>query len=218
MAQLEAAAPAEDGQAFVSDHNLILPSEQCSNDQQSALAKLQAKFRGQRDRDTHVVRAREGKPVCPFVRTPVRAVRLMIELGRVGDADVVYDLGCGDGAITLGVAKHCRARCVGFDIDTVHLATARRNAREQGVDEGQVQFRSDDVLTLDMTEATVILIFLVPNMLQELLPKFAALPTGTRIIVFHFPLPEWEPTAVVDAEHPLQPPPAMTKLYAYEVR
>lgn len=212
-----AAQPASEDLAFVNNHNLILPSAECSDGRQAALAKLQAKFRGQRERETHVARAREGKSVCPFIRTPSRAVRLMVELCRVGDDDVVYDLGCGDGALTLGVARHCKARCVGFDIDEVHLATARRAAREQQVDVAQVEFRSDDVLALDLSGATVLLVFLVPNMLKELLPKFAQLPCGTRIGVYHFPLPEWEPAAVAEAEHPLQPAPATTKLYAYEV-
>ena len=86
------------------------------------------RFRAERERSTHIKRAREGKPVCPFLRTPERAVEAMLRLSAPTETDLVYDLGCGDGAISLEVARARGARCVGFDIDEVHLASARTAA------------------------------------------------------------------------------------------
>ena len=85
---------------------------------QQALAKMQAKFRGNRERQVHIKRARAGIPVCPFLRTPARAIDAMLEVSGITHGDLVYDLGCGDGAISLEVARQLGARCVGFDIDT----------------------------------------------------------------------------------------------------
>lgn len=203
----------------LNNHALIAPSETLSLKQQNALSKMQAKFRGGRDRETHVRRAREGLPTCPFVRTPLRAVDTMVELARICATDIIYDLGCGDGAICFGVARVSTARCVGFDIDEVHLATARKHALAIGIPAEQVEFRNDDVLHLDLSPATVILVFLVPNMLQPLVEKFRNMPDGTRIVSFHFPLPNWiDPDHAVMVDHPHQPPPATTSMYSYVVR
>lgn len=98
---------------------------------QQALAKMQAKFRGNRERQVHIKRARAGIPVCPFLRTPARAIDAMLEVSGITHGDLVYDLGCGDGAISLEVARQLGARCVGFDIDPVFLASARANADAQ---------------------------------------------------------------------------------------
>jgi predicted RNA methylase len=76
----------------------------------------------------------------------------MIELGSIKSTDVVYDLGCGDGLISLAAGR-VGARCIGFDIDMIHLNTAKKLALKEGLDQ-LVEFRSDDVLTLDLSEAT----------------------------------------------------------------
>ena len=205
------------GEEHLNNHALIAPSARLSLEQQLALSKMQARFRGGRDRDTHVSRARAGLPTCPFVRTPLRAVAAMIELGRIEDTDVVYDLGCGDGAICFGVARACRARCVGFDIDEVHLSTARRQAAAAGISKEQIDFRCDDVLELDLSPASVLVMFLVPNMLEALMEKFRRMTEGTRILSFHFPLPVWQPEETRVVDHPHHPPPATTNMYSYTV-
>lgn len=134
--------PNPDAHAHANLHNLILPSEDLPLEGQEKLAKLQAMFRGKRERSTHVVWAKEGRPVCPFIRTPHHTVEEMAHRARVAEGDVVYDLGCGDGAITLGLLGVLRGagipqgvRFVGFDIDTVHLSTARRGAEDMGLGE-----------------------------------------------------------------------------------
>jgi hypothetical protein len=109
---------------------------------------------------------------------------------------------------------------VGYDIDAVHLATARRRAAECSPEmENLLEFRSDDIFALDFSPASVVVMFLVPNMLEPLSKKFKDLPAGTRLMSYHFPLPaaEWSPVQVRHADHPHHPPPQTTKVYAYVV-
>ena len=122
--------------------------------------------------------------------------------------------GCGDGAISLHFAKTKGVRCVGFDIDLVHLSTARKKAADYGVSQ-LLEFKSDDIFEVDFSPASVLVMFLVPNMLTALVDKLRAMPPGTRIISYHYPLPSWEPKEVHDAAHPHHPPPALTSIYFY---
>jgi len=193
-------------------HALIAPSDKISLEKQSALSKLQAKFRGGRDRVTHISRLREGKPICPFLRTPANAVTAMLEMGKVGVGDTVFDLGCGDGVISLAAAR-AGAKVTGFDIDQVHLSTARRRAAEE---ELKIEFRCDDIFEMDY-ECGVLVMFLVPNMLEPLRARFKSMPAGTRILSYHFPLPAWEADQVREVDHPHHAPPATSTVYLYVV-
>ena len=140
----------------------------------------------------------------------------MLRLATPAEADLVYDLGCGDGAISLEVARTCGARCVGFDIDEVHLASARTAAEAHDLS-ALLEYRNDDVLELDFSPATVLVIFLVPNMLAVLAPKFRQMKAGTRIVSYHFPLPDWPPVSTEETDHPHTAPPATTSVYYYVV-
>ena len=142
-------------------------------------------------------------------------MKAMLELGIITAGDVVYDLGCGDGAISIEAAR-VGARVTGFDIDLVHLATAKKRAEAEGLD---ICYRSDDIFEVDFSAATVLVMFLVPNMLKPLSPIFKALKPGTRILSYHFPLPsdDWEPRAQLEVDDPLKPPPATSFVYFYTV-
>src|SRR3546814_3186008 len=105
----------------------------------------------------------------------------MLELARVGPADVVYDLGSGDGRIPITAARHYGARGVGIDIDPERIAEAEANALAAEVTD-QVTFRNEDLLLADFRQATVITLFLSPALNARLKPKLLTeLRPGTRV-------------------------------------
>lgn len=135
-------------------------------------------------------------PQAPFVPTPPDVVDRMLELAEIGPADVIYDLGCGDGRIVIAAAKAHGARGVGVDIDPRRIEEARRNARAAGV-EHLVTFRVEDVLTTDVSDATVVALYLVAALNARLSPRLMnQLRPGARIVSHDFPIGEWEPDAV----------------------
>lgn len=120
-------------------------------------------------------------PDCVYVPTPHDVVEKMLELAKVKKADVIYDLGCGDGRIVVQAAKKRGCRGVGFEIVPELAKQARDNARENGV-EKLVTIKEEDLFEADISEATVLPIYLLPTMLARLKPKLAKLKPGTRII------------------------------------
>lgn len=128
------------------------------------------------------------KPDCVFVPTPHDIVEHMLDMAHVQKGDVVYDLGCGDGRIVIQAARKRGCRGVGFEIDPELAARARAEAKRQGV-EHLVEIRESDLFQADMSEATVLPIYLLPWMLQELKPKLAALKAGTRIVSHDYRIP-----------------------------
>ena len=135
-----------------------------------------------------------------------------------GPGDHVFDLGCGDGAISLAVGA-TGASCVGFEIDEVHLSTARRRLAQSPALAGSVQFSDQDIFEVDFTACNCIVLFLVPNMLAPLSAIWVkSLKPGTRILSYNFPLPEpWVPEQTREADHHNKPPPATTTVYFYRV-
>lgn len=132
----------------------------------------------------------------PFVATPPDVVDRMLALAQVGARDVVYDLGCGDGRIVIAAARTYGARGVGVDIDPARIDEARDNARLAGV-EHLVTFRLEDARTTDVSEATVVTLYLVSALNVQLRPRLTAqLPPGARIVSHNFPMGNWEPDRV----------------------
>lgn len=132
----------------------------------------------------------------PFVATPPDVVDRMLALAQVGARDVVYDLGCGDGRIVIAAARTYGARGVGVDIDPARIDEARDNARLAGV-EHLVTFRVEDARTTDVSEATVVTLYLVSALNVQLRPRLTAqLPPGARIVSHNFPMGNWEPDRV----------------------
>jgi SAM-dependent methyltransferase len=141
-------------------------------------------------------------PDVIYVPTPESVVAAMLDMAKVGKNDVVYDLGCGDGRIVIEAVKRGAKRAVGVDIDPERIAEAKENAKEAGV-EGKVEFIEGDLFELDLKDATVVTLYLLPDLNLRLRPKLLELPRGTRIVSHAFDMGDWEPqkTRTVDGKH-----------------
>ena len=129
----------------------------------------------------------------PYVRTPDNVVDAMLKLAGVKKSDVVYDLGCGDGRIVIAAAKNYGARGVGIDIDPERIQEARDNARKAGV-EALAKFQISDLFDADIHEATVVALYLLPDVNLRLRPKLLKdLRPGTRIVSHDFHMGDWKP-------------------------
>jgi len=127
-------------------------------------------------------------PGVRFVGTPPTVVDAMLELAHVTAADLVYDLGSGDGRIPIAAAKRYGARGVGIEIDTFYLRQAIDNAARAGVAD-RVTFLHGDLFEADISGATVVTIFLLPRMNEQLVPKLRReLRPGARIVTHMFDL------------------------------
>ena len=128
----------------------------------------------------------------PYVPTPPDVVEKMLELGRVGSKDLLYDLGCGDGRIVVTAAKTRGARGVGIDIDPERIAEARANARDAGV-ANRVEFRVGDLFKTDFSAATVVTLYLLPQINEKLRPQlWRQLKVGTRVVSHEFDMGDWQ--------------------------
>jgi SAM-dependent methyltransferase len=136
---------------------------------------------------------KEGvEDLAPYVSTPAAVVDKMLALAEVGPDDVVYDLGCGDGRIVIQAARRYGAQGVGVDIDPERIAEARRAAREAGV-ERLVSFRVGDAMTTDVSQATVLSLYLLPESNALLEPRLERLlGRGARVITHNYSMPGWE--------------------------
>ena len=120
-------------------------------------------------------------PDCVYVPTPHDIVESMLKMADVKKDDVVYDLGCGDGRIVVQAAKKCGCKGVGFEIVPKLAEQARENARKNKVAH-LVKIKEEDLFKADFSEATVVPIYLLPDMLKKLKPKLSKLKKGTRIV------------------------------------
>jgi hypothetical protein len=138
----------------------------------------------------------------PYVPTPQTVVDAMLELAHVGPNDYVVDLGSGDGRIVLTAAQRYKARGLGVDIDPELVKQSNATARQRGLQE-RVSFREQDVLQARIEDATVVTLYLLPGMMQQLQAKFTKeLKPGTRIVSHDFPFGEWKPDREVSIEVP----------------
>ncbi len=132
-----------------------------------------------------------GAPV-PFVTTPPGMVSAMLKLAKVTDSDIVYDLGSGDGRIVIAAARDFGARAVGIEIDPRLIRESERNADIAGVT-NRVSFIQKDLFQVNMSEATVVTLFLLPGVNSMLAPKFLKeLRPGTRIVSYLHDMGEWQ--------------------------
>jgi predicted RNA methylase len=124
-------------------------------------------------------------PDVIFVPTPQEVVDAMLKLAKVTKNDVVYDLGSGDGRIPITAAKTYGARGVGIDIDPVRIGEANANLKTSGV--SGVRFLNQDLFTTDISEATVVTLYLLPSLNVKLIPKLnKELKPGTRVVSHAF--------------------------------
>lgn len=133
----------------------------------------------------------------PYIQTPDHVVMEMLKLANVGENDVVYDLGSGDGRIVVAAAKHFGARGVGIDLDPERVADGIAKARTHSVDD-RVRFIQGDLFEADLSEATVVTLYLVPRINMKLRPKLLReLQPGARIVSHNFDMGDWKPDRVV---------------------
>jgi hypothetical protein len=144
-------------------------------------------------------------PDVPFVPTPPVVVEAMLKLAGVGPEDYVIDLGSGDGRIVIAAAKQRGARGVGVEIDSALVGEARREARRQGV-ESRAEFKTDDLLQMNIRGATVVTMYLYPRLMLAMRPRLVTeLKPGTRIVSHEFGMEGWEPDARVTVPVPDKP-------------
>jgi tRNA A58 N-methylase Trm61 len=125
-------------------------------------------------------------PDAPYITTKEEVVEGMLRLARVGPNDVVYELGCGDGRIPIMAAQKFGARGVGVEIDNELVKLARSNAVKAGVAD-RVEFRLEDLFKTDVRPATVVALFLLPEMMERLKFTFKAqLRPGARVVAHEF--------------------------------
>jgi SAM-dependent methyltransferase len=132
----------------------------------------------------------------PFVRSTPEVIDRMLELARVKPGDVVYDIGSGDGAIIIRAAKKYGARGVGIEIDQDLVLKARSNAFREKV-EHLVEFRAQDAFTADVSPATVVTLYMLPEFNAKLRPILERqLKPGTRVVSHDYPIEGWVPDRV----------------------
>ena len=129
-------------------------------------------------------------PDVIFVPTPQEVVDAMLKMAKVGPNDVIYDLGSGDGRIPITAAKTYKARGVGIDIDPQRIREATENLKTAGVGD-RVRFLNQDLFTTDISEATVVTLYLLPSLNLKVLPKLnKELKPGTRVVSHAFDMGE----------------------------
>jgi len=130
----------------------------------------------------------------PYVPTPQDVVERMLQMAKVGKTDVLFDLGCGDGRIVITAAKQHGARGTGIDLDPERIGEARKNAEQAGV-ASRVNFEVADLFETDVSAASVVTLYLLPNVNTRLRPRlWKQLKVGSRVVSHAFDMgPEWPP-------------------------
>jgi SAM-dependent methyltransferase len=138
----------------------------------------------------------DAQQLAPYVPTPQEVVDRMLQIAEVKKGDVVYDLGCGDGRIPITAAKIYGARGVGVDIDPQRIAESNANAKAAGVTH-LVTFKLQDAMKTDLSEATVVTLYLLSSSNLKLRPILTRqLKPGARIVAHNFSMGDWEPDKV----------------------
>jgi len=136
------------------------------------------------------------EPDVIFVPTPDDVVDMMLHLARVTRKDVLYDLGCGDGRIVVAAAKKYRCRAFGYDIDPVRVQESVDNVKENRVGR-LVKIEEKDIFTIDLSPATVVTLYLLPELNVRLIPQLEQLRPGCRIVSHDFNMKGVKPDAVL---------------------
>jgi len=139
----------------------------------------------------------EGKDVI-WLPTENKLVTLMLKTAKVTPNDLVYDLGAGDGKIAIAAAKEFGARAVGIEFNADMAALAQRNAIRAGVGD-RVKIINGDIFKEDFSKATVLTLYLLPELNMQLRPTILKMKPGTRVVSHAFSMGDWYPDAEFDS-------------------
>jgi len=140
----------------------------------------------------------------PFVTTPHNVVDAMLEIAGVGPGDRLLDLGSGDGRIVITAARRHGVAGVGLEIDPKLVATARANARREGV-EHLATFRVEDIFSAEFSGFSVITMYLLPDVNLQLRDRLRRLPRGTRLVSHDWDMGDWVPDRSIEVDAPDKP-------------
>lgn len=140
----------------------------------------------------------DREPDVIFLPTPQPVVEKMLEVAGVKKDDVVYDLGCGDGRIVITAARKYKCKAKGFDIDKKRIQDSTDALKKEDKDTQKlVKFERADIFTLDLKEASVITLYLLPELNVKLVPQLNKLKKGTRIVSHAFDMRGYKPDKIV---------------------
>jgi SAM-dependent methyltransferase len=135
----------------------------------------------------------EGKKIVPYVPTPQEVVDRMLELAQVKKGDVVYDLGSGDGRIVVTAAKKYGVKAIGFEIDPERIKESAENIKKAGVGD-LVEIRQQDIRTVDLSQASVLTMYLLPEVNLMIRPNiWKQMKPGSRVVSHDFDMGDWKP-------------------------
>ncbi|MBD2497439.1 cyclopropane-fatty-acyl-phospholipid synthase family protein [Nostoc sp. FACHB-280] len=172
----------------------------CTAQQQDSAAEVQPPIlTAQTEAPTTTTQPQERPGDVPYVPTPQPVVDAMLQVAKVGKNDVLYDLGSGDGRIVVTAAQKYGTRGVGIDINPERIQEANANAQRAGVTD-RVEFRQQDLFKTDLSEATVITLYLLPEVNLRLRPEILKLKPGTRIVSHAFDMGDWKPQQTLQVD------------------
>ena len=137
----------------------------------------------------------------PYVPTHQTIVDEMLRMAEVKGSDVLYDLGSGDGRIPITAAQRFGTRGVGIDLNPVRVKEANENAQKAGVTD-KVRFIEGDLFKEDFSEATVVTLYLLPEVNIKLKPTILAMKPGTRVVSHNYDMGDWEPEKTKEMKTP----------------
>jgi len=145
--------------------------------------------------DARVAQAQdvESQKIVPYVPTPQDVVEKMLEMAQVKKGDVVYDLGSGDGRIVVTAAKKYGVKAIGFEIDPERIKESHENIRKAGVG-NLVEIRQQDIRTVDLSSASVLTMYLLPEVNLMIRPNiWKQMKPGSRVVSHDFDMADWKP-------------------------
>src|SRR5215510_6008223 len=142
-----------------------------------------------------------AEPTVPYVPTPQDVVERMLQIARVGPGDYLIDLGSGDGRIVVTAARQYGTRGFGVDLNPERIKESNENARKAGVTD-KVAFYQRNLFETDLSQATVITMYLLPRVNMELRPKLLQLKPGTRLVSHDFSMEDWKPDSQMRMDTP----------------
>jgi tRNA G37 N-methylase Trm5 len=185
------------GRLFLRDNNWLF----CYDVREEALKEPRSKPKLVELRiPTKKPREKVGKGLrSVFVSTPHDVVERMLELAEVNKLDVVHDLGSGDGRIVIAAARKYGSRAIGYEIDKELVTLSREQAAKAGVVD-RVTIEHGDIFKVDLHQADVIAVYLLPEQLEKLIPQLKKLKPGSRIVSHQFQIPGVKPDKTIEVK------------------